>query len=349
MKTVLESLEYSPEENAFVLSGRGDCSEGELGQVNIPVLMRYIGEKKNTKESLLISRLPENDAAQNAAFFELKIPLDAELLPLVAISVDLPEYLSLTDSISSFLKGIFPRDKKEYESKFISQVQRFKSESVQFFVARQISRHYSGLRAYRVAGAVVMAYKAIELKDPVLQKEAMAQVVEHLENIDECETDWHPRRNGQHLATSLLLVKWHLELAMNRLEDFVATLEACRDYAKSDLVSYFTPAYNLSLSLLMLCVITRLDKTAEAAQEIANEGFVLFKKAVEDSEFKKSLFMELGVSNRAISYCLLASEPKAPTKPDCERWVRHALRVKGTYADELVANVLVPRLKEGQS
>lgn len=346
MEIVLEALSYAPEQAAFILRGRGQPPEGGADRAPVPVTYRYLEEDLRGNAVLQLYRPGQSAAPETPVRVVLTVPLDEADLPLVGLSVELPDWLVLSDEIEAFLVEIFPRDDREYERAFIRQVQRFKNRSIQYFVAAQISQYFPGLRAYRVAGAVVMAYKAIELKNETLQQQALTQVDEHLRNIHECPVDWHPRRNGQHLATSLLLVKWHLELAMGRQEAYMETLRSCRNYAKSDLASYFTPAHNLSLSLLMLCVITRLEKGPEAAREIADESFVLFQKAVRDSALKINLFSELGVSNRATYSCLLASEKKPPAKSDYDSWVRQALRVKGDDATEMVAQVLQSRLVE---
>jgi hypothetical protein len=295
---------------------------------------------KHTRNAMFQLRIPKGQTdIDKPHAFKLTIPLDETRLPLLSISMDPPDWLTISDEIAQFMAVVFPPNNGEFEKQFIRRVQRFGNPSVQFFVSRQISRSFTGLRAYRIASAVVMAYKAVELGNSALQAEALHEVVSHLKHADQCPVDVHPRRNREHLITSLLLVKWHLELALGQRAEFITTLNACREYAKSPLANFFTPAYNLSLSLLMLCIVSSLNGDMEMAKSVSDECFDLYRKAVRDADQRIVLFKELEVSHGAAHSCLQISSAKGSLDGEYEGWIRQALRVRGDTATGLLSIV----------
>ncbi len=182
--------------------------------------------------------------------FEIVLPLPEHSdQPLCSVTCDLPDWLTLDPAVATFLAEIFPRDNKAYDAMFVRKVNRFGDEALQYFMARQLSQSFTGKRAYRVGAAVVMTYKAIEINDPVLQEEALRHVKMQLLHVGDCEITNHPRTNREHLEVSLLCAKWHLELSLRHYDEFFSTLEHCRSLA-ANITNYFTPAFNLSMSLL---------------------------------------------------------------------------------------------------
>mgnify|MGYP000244610795 CR=1 FL=1 len=190
------------------------------------------------------------------------------------------------------------------------------------------------LHAYRAASSVIMAYKAIEMEATALQREALAHVTAHLARIDECATTGHPRTDREHLLVSLLCAQWHLELSLGETEAFLATLDRCRAVA-AELENHFTPAFNLSLALLIRCVLLSRAGDASGAGEIAAEGMQLFKRAVADATDKLTLFQELRMSHRNVHVMLQAASPSKRIKPDYDAWVLFSLRVRGAPAERL--------------
>ncbi len=267
--------------------------------------------------------------------FEIVLPLPENSdQPLYSVTYDLPDWLTLEPAVATFLAEIFPRDDKAYEAMFLRKIHRFGDEALQYFMARQLSQSFTGKRAYRVGAAVVMTYKALEINDPVLQEEALQHVKMQLLHVGDCEITNHPRTNREHLEISLLCAKWHLELALRRFDEFFATLEHCRSRAAS-ITNFFTPAYNLSMTLLMQCALLARKGDVEQAAVIANEGTQIFKSAVASATQQLTLFQELRISHRNVHLMLCATKPDKQTDADFKIYFRNSLRVLGEAVDRL--------------
>lgn len=300
-----------------------------------PISMRLNYEDRSAPAEASFSWL--GAAAEESAgnSFEIVLPLPEHSdQPLCSVTCDLPEWLTLDPAVATFLAEIFPRDDKAYEAMFLRKIHRFGDEALQYFMARQLSQSFSGKRAYRVGAAVVMTYKALEINDPVLQDEALRHIKMQLLRVDECEITNHPRTNREHLEISLLCAKWHLELALRRHDEFFATLEHCRSRAAS-ITNFFTPAYNLSMTLLMLCALLARKGDVEQAAVVANEGTQIFKSAVASATQQLTLFQELRISHRNVHLMLCATKPDKQTDADFKMYFRNSLRVLGEAVDRL--------------
>ncbi|APE43433.1 hypothetical protein BOO69_08385 [Sulfitobacter alexandrii] len=266
---------------------------------------------------------------------EIVVPLtEAADGPLCSVICDLPEWLSLSPEAQAFLSDIFPTDNKAYEAVFLRKIHRYGDEALQYFVARQLSESFTGMRAYRVGAAVVMTYKSIELNDTDLQKEALDHVKMQLSHVGECEITNHPRTNREHLEVSLLCAQWHLELSLRRYDEFFSTLERCRSVAEG-ITNFFTPAYNLSMALLIYCALLARRGDVEKASEVADEGMRIFKSAVASATQQLTLFQELRISHRNVHLMLCTTKPDKRADADFNLYVQCSLRVTGDAVERL--------------
>lgn len=264
----------------------------------------------------------------------LRFAVEATDQPLRAVRITGPDSLTLAPDVQQFLGIILPDDDAAFSQSFISQTQRYGDATTQFFTARQISRHFSGKRAYRAASGVVMAYKAIETDDRQLQKEALAELRDHIRNIGECDIHRHPRENREHLLVSLLCVKWHVELSLKRHDAFRATLEESARLC-TELSNYFTPSYNLSLSMLMLCMLVKQQGDAERAKDLADQGLAVFKAAAADATDQLTFLTELQICHRSVVQMYRVSKVKSPPQEDFDTGLKQCLRVRGPSVERL--------------
>lgn len=212
------------------------------------------------------------------------------------------------------LDGLFPNDDKEYEEKFIRKKQRHGSSFVDFFVADQIDRFFSGSACHYISSAVVKSYKSVEIGSRQYLESSETSLKKAIGRLDEVSVDWHPRKNKEHLYLSLLCALWHVRLANDDFSGFLSALEEAYAHLLGDeLTSYFTPAYPGIISLCLFSLFFRLTEDYGKSKRIASSCFDVFQKCVRDADKRKmTLFEEVAVSHRATSKALRIANNKEP-------------------------------------
>lgn len=270
--------------------------------------------------------IAEPEAAGDGAW-RLVVPMTPEIAPVKSISLE--SHITLAPDLARYMAGMFPRDDADFEKTFLRAAHRYGDRHTLYVTARQIARHFEGRHAYRCCAAVVMAYKAMELGGPLLGDEALAELATCVAGIEACEITLNPRTNREHLLASVLCAKWHVELGLERWQTFMETLEATSALS-TGLSNYFTPAYPISCSMLVLAVIQNLRGHSAEVETLALAGLKLFQRAVSDARFSSVLFQELSVSHQNVAAMIkLAKDAPPPAVQDMERLLHGALRVSG--------------------
>lgn len=197
------------------------------------------------------------------------------------------------------VEGLLPRTDKEYEQGFRSVKTRTDNPYLNFFIARQMALYFPGTVSYRVAGAVVAIYKAVEINEPnyITWAEDILKVAEELVPMSPVARS--PRRNREHLRLSLWCAEWHLRLIQGEFEKFLECLNKVRRYVEIEtLESYFNPAYPANTSLCILCLYYVATGNWKQAREVAEITVSLFQKSVRDADKNLSHFRELSVIHK---------------------------------------------------
>lgn len=189
------------------------------------------------------------------------------------------------------------------DPKFRGRISRTGSALGDFLVAARVQSNPAICRAYKSGAAVVMAYKAVELREAAFRQAARAAILDNLAHNDECASDWHPRRDREHLRGSLACAQWHLELMepdVTRESLFLLLEEEAR---KAPLLRRtFTPAYPLSMSLLLYVYLLQVSGRQDRAKEVLIVMFELFKRCVADSKIEQTtLFHEIAKVHDCLS------------------------------------------------
>lgn len=256
---------------------------------------------------------------------------------MLSIRLNPPEGVEIDSAFQQFLDEILPETDERFERLFIRRVQRYGNPTTQYHVSRQISRFFTGARAYRVAASVVMAYKAAELKSELLQHQALGEIEANLAAIQECEITKHPRTNRSHLLASALCARWHLFLALGKREDFLASLEQSVALS-TGLDDYYTVSYNVSFSMLMLALYHIASGKQEAVKPLAQSGYRMFRAAVADSFYHPTFFRELEVSHRNIANIMEIARKPELDRESLHRLLRGALRTSKEISDVMISN-----------
>lgn len=333
VQLVAGAVEYDPQ-RGLVFSGSAKA-KSLATPASAPISMTLHYGVRSVPVAAIFSWLdgtPDENAGNS---FEIVLPLrEYSNRPLCSVTCDLPDWLTLDPAVATFLADIFPRDNKAYEALFLRKMHRFGDAALQYFVARQLSESFAGLRAYRAGAAVIMTYKAIEIGDPALQDEALQHVQMQMSHLDECEITNHPRTNREHLQVSLFCAQWHLELSLGRYRDFLATLERCRSII-SEITNFFTPAYNLSMTLLIYCAVLARRGDIEQAVAVSDQGMHIFKSAVASATNQLTFFEELRIAHRNVHLMLCTTKPDKQTEVEFKKWIQCSLRVVGEPAERL--------------
>lgn len=261
-------------------------------------------------------------------------------------------HLVLEDSAGSELVRVdelMPRSDEEYEVGFRSAKRRPDSAYINFFIARQMVLHFPGTPSYRIAAAVVVLYKAVEIGDPEYLDwaEEALQIAEQLMPLAPVARS--TRKNREHLRVSLWCAEWHLRLLQGDFPGFLDRMLKIKNYMETDsLKSYFNVAYPANASLLLLCLYFSAIKKRGQAQEVSGLTFELFKKSVRDADTTMAHFKELGKIHEATYECLMLSKRNKPVSKTkiievLQRWARidhveHKAsfqKIRKTYLDGL--------------
>lgn len=227
--------------------------------------------------------------------------------------------------------GLFYHDDSAYNNSFKSRTKRYKDPYLNYFIGRQLLQHFPGNPAFRIAGAVVAAYKAVELLVPQFLDEAEEFLDTSQQLIPEVPVAKSPRENREHLQLSAWCAEWHVHLAQGDFDRFLACLRKMRHHLETqELTSYFNPAFPANKSLMMLCLyLCAIGESAEA-RRVAQLSVRLFKRSVEDSNQTLAHFQELGSIHKAALSCLkLVRQTEGITLQIVRNTFREAVRVGG--------------------
>lgn len=227
--------------------------------------------------------------------------------------------------------GLFYPDDSAYNNSFKSRTKRSTDPYLNYFIGRQLLQHFPGNPAFRITGAVVAAYKAVELLDPRFLDEAEEFLETSQQLIPEVPVAKSPRENREHLQLSLWCAEWHLHLAQGNFDRFLACLRKIRHHLETQkLASYFNPAFPANKSLLMLCLYFCAIGDFVEARRVAQLAVRLFKRSVKDSNQTLAHFQELGSIHKAALSCLKLVRRTEGITPEIVRSTfREAVRVGG--------------------
>lgn len=266
------------------------------------------------------------------------IPLQATEAPIMSIKIEAT--LKLEVNLRNFLESIFPETNADFDRMFRRKVQRYGGLFTNYFTARQIARHFDGAFAYRCVSAVVMAYKAVELRRRDLCIEALAEIETCLIGVGACDITTSPRTNREHLIGSMLCAKWHIELTLQDWVSFMDTLETAQAYS-TGFSNYFTPAYPISSSMVVLGAIKSMKGDVNRVKALTEDGIKMFQKAVSDARRNPTHFKELEVSHRNITG-LIQLEALNVSKSDkhMKKILSKAVRVPDALRSKLISDII---------
>lgn len=240
--------------------------------------------------------------------------------------------------VADLLGCLFPATDEEFRRVFVGRRLRWGDARSDHFVARQLCLHFPGSPHYRCAAAPVLCYKAVELDDPHDAADALEIASALLPVAESCRRHWHPRRNGEHLAVSLLTAIWHVHIARGDVAALVATLERMR--AGMDRVSnYLSPSFNLCKSLLLYGYVLFRQGDHQRSRAMFRLVVETFKRGAADVDVRRvTLLIELGASHRAAvlaAKALHALDVDGATDIDDDAILAEALRVDGNTGGRL--------------
>ncbi|MCT1605923.1 hypothetical protein M3B43_01030 [Nesterenkonia massiliensis] len=227
------------------------------------------------------------------------------------------------------LKNLFPRTNQEYVATFTSKRNRPQRPQLDYFIGRQIAQHFQGAAGYRISGAIVCAYKAVELLDAQRQTEAEGLLDEAWSLLPETQLQRSVRLNRETLTLSILSAKWHLQLAQCDHEAFLTTLLRIEELsADQAFTSYYNPAYNASRALRQLALYYKALGNNDAAIRVSDLSFALFKLAARDADQNVTQFQELGfVHNHVYETMRFAHRAQPLTEQEIQKQLSSSVRI----------------------
>lgn len=233
------------------------------------------------------------------------------------------------------LASLFPTDDEEYSKIFRSRPSRPDNIYLNFFVARQIATAFPGRPCFKISGAIVEAYKAVELCD----KKFIAAADKRLESLypllAQCEYATSPRVNKEHLEFSMLCVHFHLKIMLSDFDGLTQVLKRVYSGVRGVAV-FYTPSFPISLALLLYAVIAKLKGNEALFTKILTKMEFVFKRAVYDSSIENARwFKELHIAHGAVGNALMLRDDFI-SAIESERLIKDvfykSIRVKGKSA-----------------
>lgn len=266
--------------------------------------------------------------------------LDVKIKPSIYVG----DISSNVRSEINLLYSIFPISDQQYSKMFIRKIQRWGGVATEFFIADQIVKYFSGSAANRCSAAVVMGYKAVEIGSRTALLAAKKALDDSLVIVKGCKVDWHPRRNIEHLEMSILTSLWHVELALGDNAGLMKSLSAI--YLKSfSLTNFFTPAYPITKSLVLLGYIYLTSHEIGKAEESWRRCIEIFKLCVRDSDERRlTLFVEIEESVKSAAMAALGLKSIAKNDSESKKLTAHMVanqcfRVKGDSLGRLLESL----------
>jgi hypothetical protein len=253
---------------------------------------------------------------------------------------------------ASRLARLFPTTDEDYVALFQSEARRWGHRKTRFFLAAQIVRFFPGAPEHRIGAALVMGYKAAEIGERGALLAALEVNGAAMEWLAPLGLDWHPRRNREHLETSLLTVRWHLQLALGDAPAARATLRTLLERCQAR-ASYWTLAYSACKSLVLGGWLEWHHGEPDRARAFWERCIAIFKAAVQEADPARAvLFKELAVSHEAAHFaglCLRAlARPRHHAMPALEQVLGIATRVPPPSRVPMAAAILaVPGSSRG--
>lgn len=234
----------------------------------------------------------------------------------------------------------FPLDDNEFEKAFSRRASRWQDARSIYLVARQICRHFPGSPAFRCAAGVVLCYKAAEIGDARMADEALAIARGLLPVADGCPRHWHPRRNGEQLAVSLLMAMWHVHLGMNDAVALRAALDGL--VARHGTIThYLTPSNAMCRSFLLYGLLLLRTGETDQARSLFRLTIKAYQRGVADIDNVRriSFIKDLEASHRAAILAAEAMRSKfGAAGIDGDAVLQECLRVSGSAFDRLKKN-----------
>lgn len=284
--------------------------------------------------------IKQNDASTSIQFLNV-----LDYISEIYISKNTDQAISVNDSLLA--DGLFAFSDEEYDLIFRNRTSRPDNLKLNYFVARQLSSHFPGSAYGRVGGAIVTAYKAIEIGDMDFVDESNERINSTYVLLDSFKQHSNPnnspRVSAEHLLFSLLCAQWHLKIMQ---EDMPGLLDALIRVRKSISIprSLFSKSFPINLSLLLYALISKIKKDENHFNTLLDEMYFVYKKGVANSTIRIRVhFYELSVPHSCVVHAL---ELRDSYKNVCEskRLIKkvffRAVRVEGDAAEMLYKKFL---------
>jgi hypothetical protein len=320
------------------LSGSGI----ELSMLGFEV--NYI-EAVSSKQSLNIAHVVmPSGISGNPEETKVKYKFETSRLPIISMNLyynDNAVVLDLEPNIIRLSTCVLPMSDEEYSSVAIRRELRWGDAMTDYITSRQMAIFYPGFSGYRVAAGVVMCYKACELNDQDLSRDALEVAGQLLEIAKSCPTDWHPRRNGEHLYISLLMSMWHIHLSTGSAQGMVECLQKIQNHLPH-VTNFLTPSYIISKSMLILGYIYFVRGDHENARSAWMAVFTSFRRGVSDADVRRVVLVEeLGVAHKCAvvaSLGLQVLSGRGGRTVGVDDILSESLRVKGKCLERMKQN-----------
>ncbi|WP_419897510.1 hypothetical protein [Roseomonas sp. USHLN139] len=217
------------------------------------------------------------------------------------------------------LTGLFAFSERQFEKHFFRHRNRVQDRETLVFSARQILDHYSLNASHLCVAAVIYAYRAVDLGEAAGLRQARQDIRDVQKRLGTVASTGEARTDRDHLAISLLMALWHVDLALQDHDAFLATLDEAISHSRLLASPMTATSYNLSRILLLRGWLFYQLGEPDKAIELYNYNFDFYARSLRNIEKNLARFIEQKETHHAVALSLNSLEKINTRKRNIEK------------------------------
>lgn len=203
------------------------------------------------------------------------------------------------------LDELFCSNDNQYHDRFRLKKTRPSYKEIIYFISYQHARFYPGKSCYKIGSSVIECYKACEIGNEEVVADALNSLLNNYSLLSYCEFNRSPRTNREHLYASMLCAEAHARIFLKDKNGLSAVFSKAKALSK-EIINMMTPAYPLSLVLLLCNVYYASQGRTSKSNETLNDIFYVYQRAVSDMSLNspEAWIRELNISHSALCHSI---------------------------------------------
>lgn len=206
------------------------------------------------------------------------------------------------------LRKLYAGDEDAFEAIFFRARDRPADAETQFFAAAQICDHYHANESHRCVAAVILGYRAIDLREKQFTSKAIACLKAQLSLVSDLPTSWRPRLDGVHLAASMHAVLWQLYFLTGQGDAATAQLDEMIAYVREVEAPLATVVINACPAMLVRAHLLLAEGRKDEAIDLCYFNADFYVSCLQRLKRLRKLFKEMMAPHTTVMLALDLAE-----------------------------------------